>query len=263
MEYRQDMKFCIGGVCFPVIGYEDAIYLFEEWMGSRLAHQVCIVNVHTLVTAMRDHEYRAVLHDAALATVDGQPLKWYANSVCEAGVKERVCGPELMSRCLAGGVEREWGHYFLGGRPEVLESLESRVREQYPGVRVAGSYSPPFRPPTEAEEKEMVERINGSGAQLLWVGLGAPRQEMWIHRNLKRLRIPVCIGVGAAFDFHAGSILRAPAWMQNVGLEWLYRACVDPRLFRRYLDTNPQFLWMLIKDWVKVRLLRKSGICGE
>ncbi len=253
----------IGGVPFPIIDYDRAIQQFQSWIKTRDAHQVCIVNVHTLVTAMRDPAFHLIMHEAAMNIMDGQPLKWYANAVCQAGLHERVCGPELMLRCLAQGTEKGWRHYFLGGRSEVLKLLESRVKEQFHGVNRAGSYSPPFRSATEAEETEMVAHINESNADMLWVGLGAPRQEQWIYRNLHRLNIPVCIGVGAAFDFHAGSVSRAPTWMQSAGLEWLYRVFADPRLFRRYLDTNPPFLWMLIRDWLRVRILQKSDICDR
>jgi len=251
-------------VSFPVINYDGAIKIFQQWIDERKpSQQVCIVNVHTLVSAMRNPAFRSIMQQAGMNTMDGQPLKWYANTVCQADVNERVCGPELMLRCLDQGVERGWQHYFLGGRPEVLESLESRVLQRFPGVQIAGSYSPPFRSVTDGEETEMIAHINASKANILWVGLGAPRQEQWIHRNLHRLTVPVCVGVGAAFDFHAGSITRAPSWMQSAGLEWLYRVIADPRLFRRYLDTNPPFLWMLIRDWVRVHVLRRSGICNK
>lgn len=244
----------IGGVPFPVINYDDAINIFQGWVDAHSVNQVCIVNVHTLVTAMRDSHFYEIMQNAGMNTMDGQPLKWYANLVCQAGMIDRVCGPELMLRCLEQGVEREWRHYFLGGRPEVLDILESRVQERFSGVKIVGSYSPPFRLATEAEETDIVKQINESKADILWVGLGAPRQEEWIHRNLHRLEVPVCVGVGAAFDFHAGSVTRAPSWMQKSGLEWLYRVVADPRLFRRYLATNPPFLWMFIRDWVKVRI---------
>ena len=256
-------KVRIAGVLFPIIDYDCAIQIIEEWIRSGIPHQICIVNVHTLVTAMRDLSFHTLMREAALVTMDGQPLRWYANAVCGAGVKERVCGPELMHRCFEEGNKQKWRHYLLGGRPEVLQALEKRLHERYPGVCIVGSYSPPFRPATEAEETEVVQQINESHTDILWVGLGAPRQEQWIHRNLHRLKVPVCIGVGAAFDFHAGAVSRAPSWMQAAGLEWLYRVCVDPRLFRRYLDTNPAFLWMLIRDWTRVHIFRQSGICGE
>jgi len=256
------MKVHIGGVPFPVIDYNDAIDVFQGWVTERTAsHQVCIVNVHTLVSAMREPAFRLIMQEAGMNTMDGQPLKWYANAVCQAGMNERVCGPELMLRCIEQGIDKNWRHYFLGGRPEVLEKLESNIQARFPGVQVVGSYSPPFRPMTEVEEAEIVSRINESAVDILWVGLGAPRQEQWIYRNLHRLTVPVCVGVGAAFDFHAGSVTRAPLWMQSSGLEWLYRVFADPRLFRRYLDTNPTFLWILIRDWVRVQVFRRSGIC--
>lgn len=248
----------ISDLPFPIADYNDVIQTFQEWMNSHVAHQVCIVNVHTLVTAMREPAFHSIIREAAMATMDGQPLRWYANAVYQAGVKERICGPELMRRCLEYGIDRGWRHYLLGGRPEVLETLEVRLQDNFPGLGIAGSYSPPFRPATESEEAETVARINDSGADILWVGLGAPRQEQWIHRNLHCLTVPVCVGVGAAFDFHAGTIRRAPSWMQSVGLEWLYRVYVDPRLFRRYLDTNPPFLLMFMRDWVRVRLLSRK-----
>lgn len=245
---------------FPVINYDGAINIFQQWIDIGTAYQVCIVNVHTLVTAMRNSAFRTIMQEAGMNTMDGQPLKWYANAVCHAGISERVCGPELMLRCLEQGVERGWKHYFLGGRPEVLDMLKSRVQDRFSDVKIVGSYSPPFRPATETEEADIVKCINESNADILWVGLGAPRQEEWIYRNLYRLKVPVCVGVGAAFDFHAGSVSRAPSWMQTAGLEWLYRVGADPRLFRRYLDTNPSFLWMLIRDWIKVRFFRQSDI---
>ncbi len=257
-------KIYMAGVPFPVIDYDRAIDIFKQWIDERkLSQQVCIVNVHTLVSAMREPSFREIMQQAGMNTMDGQPLKWYANAVCQAGLHERVCGPELMLRCLEKGVERDWQHYFLGGRSEVLENLKSRVKQRFSGVKIAGSYSPPFRPATDDEEVEMVAHINTSNADFLWVGLGAPRQEQWIHRNLHRLTVPVCVGVGAAFDFHAGSVRRAPLWMQSAGLEWLYRVFADPRLIRRYLDTNPAFLWMFIRDFISVRILQRPLKCDR
>jgi len=248
----------IGGVSFPVINYSDAIQTFQEWIDGNTVHQVCIVNVHVLVTAMRDSNIHQIMQQAAMVTMDGQPLRWYANAVHRAGMRDRVCGPELMIRCFKQGVERDWRHYLLGGQPEVLKALEMQLQECCPGVSIVGSYSPPFREMTEDEEAQIIAHINASGTDFLWVGLGAPRQEQWIYRNLHHLTVPVCIGVGAAFDFHAGAIRRAPTWMQQMGLEWLYRVWADPRLFSRYLDTNPSFLWMLMRDWVRVRLFRQT-----
>jgi len=253
----------IGGVPFPVTDYDGVLRMFQEWMTSRVAHQVCIVNVHTLVTAIREPDFHKIMSNADMATIDGQPLRWYANIVCHAGVRERVSGPELMLRCFELGVERGWRHYLYGGRSDVLQTLNKQLTERFTGAQIVGSYSPPFRQQTEEEECQAIENINGSGADILWVGLGAPHQEQWICRNLHNLTVPVCVGVGAAFDFHSGAIRRAPSWMQAAGLEWLFRACADPRLFRRYWDTNPTFLWMLLRDWVRVRLLRRMNICNH
>jgi len=253
----------IAGVSFPIMDYDSAIRKFKDWIGKGTSHQVCIANVHTLVTAMRTPAYLTIMRKAAMVTMDGQPLRWYANAVCGSQITDRVCGPELMLRCLQQGIALNWRHYLLGGRPEVLEMLQIKLHQQLPGVKLVGGYSPPFRLLSSDEDSRIVEEINKSNADFLWVGLGAPRQEQWIYHNLHRLNVPVCLGVGAAFDFHAGFVRRAPHWMQSFGLEWLYRASVDLRLFRRYLDTNPTFIWMLLRDWIRVRLLKCSDICGH
>lgn len=251
----------IAGISFPIMDYDAAIQIFENWIEDRATRQVCIANVHTLITATRDPAYHAIMREAAMVTMDGQPLRWYANAVCGLQVPERVCGPELMIRCLKHGIALGWRHYLLGGKPEVLEMLHDSLNLKLPGIAIVGGYSPPFRPLTSDEESRIIQEINKSNTDFLWVGLGAPRQEMWIHSNLNRLEVPVCLGVGAAFDFHAGIVKRAPYWMQSHGLEWLYRATMDRRLFRRYLDTNPAFIWMLIRDWIRVHVFKRSHIC--
>jgi N-acetylglucosaminyldiphosphoundecaprenol N-acetyl-beta-D-mannosaminyltransferase len=244
----------IGGMPFMPVDYAGAIGLFTQWIAARSARQVCIVNVHTLISARRDPELAKIMRDAALNTMDGQPLRWYANLIHRAALKERVCGPELMLRCLDEGRGKDWTHYLLGGREEVLEVLRERLRERYPGLQIVGAESPPFRPLTAKEDRELTDRINGSGADFLWVGLGAPKQELWIANHLPHLEVPVNVGVGAAFDFHAGSIARAPEWMQRHGLEWTFRLIKDPRLWRRYLSTNPPFLWLLLRDLFRYRI---------
>jgi N-acetylglucosaminyldiphosphoundecaprenol N-acetyl-beta-D-mannosaminyltransferase len=245
----------IGDIPFIRLDYESTMELFSQWRRVNTARQVCIVNVHTLVTAHRDPGLKRVMHSAALNTMDGQPLRWYANLVRKARLSDRVCGPELMLRCLDKGRQQGWKHYLLGGKKEVLQTLEDRIKKEFPGTDIVGAESPPFRPLTESEDRELVERINVSGADFLWVGLGAPKQEFWISDHLERLKTPINIGVGAAFDFHAGEIDRAPAWMQRLGLEWVHRIVHDPRLWSRYLSTNPPFLWMLVRDFFKYRTL--------
>ena len=245
------------GLRFPNTDYDGVLAVFAEWLrGARIPRQVCAVNVHTFITALRVDALSEVFQRAALLTMDGQPIRWYANLVHRAGVRQTVAGPELMLRCFDKGRACGWRHYLLGGRPEVLAALQTRVESLFPGVRIVGSEAPPFRSLTAEEESGIVERINATQADFLWVGLGAPKQEFWISRNLHRVRVPVQVGVGAAFDFHSGAIPRAPTWASLRGLEWLYRAVHDRRLWRRYLSTNPAFLGIFLSDLVRSRLGR-------
>ncbi|OAI28342.1 hypothetical protein A1355_01280 [Methylomonas koyamae] len=247
-------KITILGVTFPVLGYEDTLKIFQEWVLADIPHQVCIANVHTVVSCRADAELRHITNNS-MATMDGLPLVWYAKYVNNVDAT-RVCGPDLMLKCLDVGQARGWKHYFLGGRNEVLEELVFRTRQQFPRAELVGHYSPPFRPLSPEEDQVLVDRINQSGADFLWVGLGAPKQEKWIAAHLDRIKVPVQLGVGAAFDFHSGYIRRAPIWMQRSGLEWVYRVIKDKRLVKRYLTTNPRFLMCFVVDLVWVRLFK-------
>ena len=245
----------ICGVRHSVLDYAKALGLFETWIRRRRSgHQVCVSNVHTTISCRRDAALRRIASKAALVTIDGQPLRWYANLVHHTRMRDRLCGPELMLRTIEYGIERGWRHYFLGGRPEVLETLCAKLTASYPGLIIAGAYSPPFRELRAAEDAALVEQINSAGTDVLWVGLGAPKQEKWIASHLELILAPVQVGVGAAFDFHAGSIKRAPACLQRCGLEWFYRVGQDPRLFSRYLSTNPVFLGLFVRDLVLSRI---------
>lgn len=233
-------------VSFPLLDYEQTLNVFDGWVESREAHQVCIANVHTVITCLDDLELREINH-RSLVTMDGLPLVWYAKWVHGANAS-RVCGPDLMSMCLDVGRAKAWKHFFLGGTQVVLDDLVSKTQQKYPGVEITGCYSPPFRAMTAEEDQQLVDLINASGADFLWVGLGAPKQEKWIAAHLNQLNIPVQLGVGAAFGFHSGHVPRAPAWMRNSGLEWVYRMCKDRRLIKRYLATNPLFVLLFLRD---------------
>jgi len=164
-----------------------------------------------------------------------------------------------MLNVMAASTDGSIRHYFYGGAPGVAELLEERLADRFPGVTFVGRYTPPFRPLTEDEEDEVVARINASGADIVWVGLSTPRQEVWMARMRKRLRAPVLIGVGAAFDFHAGLKPQAPRLMQVLALEWLFRLCTEPRrLWRRYLYNNPRFIYYLMQEmiWYRRRMRR-------
>lgn len=202
---------------------------------------ICISNVHTTVMAFRDESYRMVQNSGAMALPDGKPLSIVQR---KRGYyqAERVPGPDLMPELIKTGLEKGWRHYFYGSNEDTLASLKTNLEAKFPGICIAGMYSPPFRPLTEKEDLEIVERINAAKPDFIWVALGAPKQERWMYEHKGRVT-GLMLGVGAGFDFHAGTIKRAPKWIQEMCLEWLYRIFQDPkRLLPRYLSTNFAFL---------------------
>ena len=226
---------------------DEAVSWLEEHLAELSGRYICISNVHTTVTAYRDETYRAVQNGSALSLPDGKPLsivqrhRGYQNA-------ERVPGPDLMPEIFALSEKKGYRHYFYGSKQSTLDALKEKLLEKYPKLNIVGMYSPPFRPLTEEEDNEAVERINAAKPHFIWVGLGAPKQEFWMAEHENRVH-GVMLGVGAGFDFHAGTIKRAPKWMQELCMEWLYRITQDPkRLLWRYLDTNFSFLWYLWKE---------------
>ncbi|QWF69484.1 WecB/TagA/CpsF family glycosyltransferase [Methylomonas paludis] len=237
------------GISFQLLDYEKILKLFADWIPAKTAHQVCLANVHTLVTSLKDKQLRAI-NDQALTAMDGTPLVWYANLIHNAGIAGRLSGPDLMLECLDKGRSRAWKHYFLGAKPQVLSQLTLAMRQQFPGVEIVGEYAPPFRELSAAEDQQLVADINAAQPDFLWVALGAPKQEKWIAEHLSRIQAPIQIGVGAAFDFLSGHKPRAPLALQKFGLEWLYRLLHDRRLLKRYVQTNPVFIWLFVKHWL-------------
>ena len=225
---------------------DEAVSWIDEHLAELSGKYVCISNVHTTVTAYRDEKYRAVQNGSALSLPDGKPLsivqrhRGYEN----AG---RVPGPDLMPEIFALSEKKGYRHYFYGSKQSTLDALKERLLEKYPKLNIVGMYSPPFRPLTEEEDQEAVERINAVKPDFIWVGLGAPKQEIWMAEHENRVH-GVMLGVGAGFDFHAGTIKRAPKWMQELCMEWLYRISQDPkRLLWRYLDTNFSFFMVSLE----------------
>lgn len=237
-----EMKCCdILGTRILVTNMADTVERIEHDMEELRGKYICVGNVHTTVMAHDDAHYHEVQKSAAFVLPDGKPLSVYSrkHGFPEA---ERVTGPDLMLELFA----RDNGlkHYFYGGSPETLQMLEQKLRERYPHLQIAGMVSPPFRSLSAEEDAAEIEKINASGADIIWVGLGAPKQENWMYDHRDKVR-GVMIGVGAGFDYHAGNIKRAPMWMQKLSLEWLYRLMQDPkRLFKRYLVTNTRYLWL-------------------
>lgn len=203
---------------------------------------ICVSNVHTTVTAYEDEEYRKVQNGGILAIPDGGPLSSIGQKRGFMNMK-RTTGPSLMGEIFKISASKGYRHYFYGSTDETLEKLYSALAETYPGIQIAGMYSPPFRPMTGDEDKGIVERINDTKPDFVWVGLGAPKQEKWMAAHQGRVN-GLMVGVGAGFDYYAGNIERAPEWMQKSNLEWVYRLLQDPkRLFGRYWHTNTKFIW--------------------
>lgn len=236
----------IMGVNIAVTNMDKTVRRIGENLDNWRGEYICVSNVHTTVTAWEDPDYRAVQNGAVMALPDGGPLSQYSRrkGFAEAA---RVTGPDLMKQLLQESRDKHYRHYFYGSTPETLEALRRRIETAYPGAVIAGMESPPFRPLTDAEDAEAVARINEARPDFVWVGLGAPKQERWMAAHKGRVHA-LMLGVGAAFDYEAGNIRRAPAWMQRCNLEWLYRLLQDPgRLFRRYLVTNTKFLWWALR----------------
>lgn len=224
--------------------YVDALATFLSCGHSHVVH---FFAAHPTVEARRDYRYRELLNRGALNVPDGMPVAWAARM---SGARaERLTGTDGMHRAALWGVDRGLRHYLYGGTPQTLELLQRRLEEAYPGILIVGAESPPFRPITQGELSESVKRMQEAGTQALWIGLGAPKQDL--SADLLRIMhaAPVILCVGAAFDFIAGTIARAPIWMRRLGLEWLHRFASDPaRLWRRYLVGNPRFVSGVLRD---------------
>lgn len=232
------------GTDIAVTNMEETISLLEHYRDELRGQYICVSNVHTTVLAYEDEAYRNVQRNAALCLPDGKPLSVYSKKHGFPNA-ERVTGPDLMGELFSRS--NSLRHYFYGGTQETIAILSSRLPKQYPQLQIAGMVSPPFRPLTKEEDEAEIQKMNDSHADIIWVGLGAPKQENWMYQHKGRVN-SVMIGVGAGFDYHAGTIKRAPLWMQKASLEWLYRLLQDPkRLFRRYLRTNLKFLWLTRK----------------
>lgn len=224
-----------------VLTWDDAVSRLARWSVAHESRYVCICNAHSVVTAGQDPAFGAVVEQADMATPDGAPVAWMMRKLGFAN-QQRINGPDLMWKYCAEAAGRNESIYLYGGTEETLTILQAKLAATYPALRVAGAYSPPFRALTAEEDAAVVERINTSGAGTVWVSLGCPKQELWMAAHRGRIHA-VMIGVGAAFDYHAGTIQRAPLWMQNAGLEWLHRLVSEPRrLWRRYLVTNTLFI---------------------
>lgn len=242
------------GVPLALTDYERTM----DWMDATIARDergyICVAAVHTVMVCQEDPELLAAVENASLTVPDGQPLVWAMNALGH-DLSSRVYGPDLMARYCERSALTGARIYLYGGRDQgALVQLALNLRRRYPGVKIVGGYSPPYRPLTVEEEAAVVDEINGSKADVVWVGIGVPKQEKWMAAMRDRLDAPVLVGVGAAFDFHAGLVPQAPNWMQSTGLEWAYRLAHEPRrLWKRYMRYNPRFVTGFARQYARHR----------
>jgi N-acetylglucosaminyldiphosphoundecaprenol N-acetyl-beta-D-mannosaminyltransferase len=229
------------------ITWSDAVNTLALWGEQHESRVVCICNAHSVVTAKQDQEFNQVLKHADMSTPDGAPVAWMIKKV-SGQPQARINGPDLMLKYCEHAEKIGQSIYLYGGQESTLNILVDVLKSKYPNLKIAGYLSPPFRKLNAEEKDKIVQDINASGAHTVWVGLGCPKQEKWMHEHKGKINA-VMVGVGAAFDYHAGTIKRAPKWMQNSGLEWFHRLCSEPkRLWKRYLVTNTLFILYAAKQ---------------
>src|SRR3954471_3116426 len=242
------------GTPLALIDYDGTLEWVERAVENRQRSYVCVAAVHTVMAARDDAELRAAVRGADFTVPDGQPLVWALNLLGHR-LRSRVYGPELMDRACARAARTGQRFFLYGGRNQgALVELTRMLRLRHPGLKIVGGYAPPFRELTDAEDEAVAFEIERSRADVVWVGIGVPKQEKWMARMRDRLSAPVLIGVGAAFDFHAGLVAQAPAWGQRSGLEWAYRLVHEPRrLWRRYAHYNPRFVIGFARQYFRAR----------
>lgn len=243
---RRDTRVDILGVGVDRLTLPLALATMARWIERRTRTYVCITGVHGVMECQHDPELAQVHDQAGMVTADGMPLVWLSR-LKGATEARRVYGPDLMLHAFERSEASGWRHYLYGSSPETLRRLEARLSERFPRASIVGRLSPPYRPLTEVEERAIVAEINTARPDIVWVGLSTPKQERWMASQRAVLEAPVLVGVGAAFDFHAGVKRQAPRWIQRAGLEWLFRlACEPRRLACRYLRNNPRFVAALL-----------------
>ena len=247
-------KYNVVGVGISATSYPEVTDVCAAWIadGARAdaAKYVCVTSVHGIISARQESWVKEVLNAADIATPDGMPVVWALRSF-GASDQQRVYGPTLMLRLCRMAAEKGHGIYLYGATETVLAQLTANLEQWFPGLRVVGTYAPPFRPLTEKEDQQVKSDILQSGAKLVFIGISTPKQDKWMFDH--RLDFPglVMIGVGAAFDFHAGKVKQSPAWMQRAGLEWLFRLLAEPRrLWKRYVLITPRFLPLWAWQWI-------------
>ena len=234
-----------------------AVGIIDGWIKSRRKAYVCVAPVSTLVDCQKNDDYKNIVNRADMVTPDGMPVVWLGKAK-GSRVIERTYGPDLMLALMQAGRAKNYRHFFYGGVQGTLDLLEKKLQTKFPEVNIVGKYSPSFAPYAQKESGEVIELINKAKPDVVWVGLGSPKQDFWMDLHRSLLEVPVMIGVGAAFDFISGAKPQAPLWMRKSGLEWVFRLLSEPRrLWRRYLIGNVEFLYYVGRDGIR-RLLKFS-----
>ena len=242
-------SFRVLGVRVHAVQIPEVIEIMERWIAARRpARYVAVTGMHGVSEARKDPAFREVLSGADLVVPDGMPLVWIGRMRGHL-LRRRVYGPDLMLEFCSRTSDRGYRHYFYGASPGVAAGLAETLRRRWPGLQVAGTFSPPFRDLAPDETTEVIARINAAAPDVAWIGLGTPKQERWMRDNRALLRAPVLVGVGAAFDLLSGRVRQAPPWLREHGLEWSWRLAREPRrLWRRYLLNGPRFAWNVILE---------------
>jgi len=242
------------GVNIAETNLQKACQKISEWIDNKEKKYVCIAPASTIVDCQENESYKKVINSSGMTTPDGMPLVWIGKA---KGVDiERTYGPDLLQAMNKLSEDKGYRNYFYGGTQESIELFVSKMKEMYPKLNIVGSVAPPIRKINEIESDETLSKINEAKPDILWVGLGSPKQDFWMKQNRGKLSVPVMIGVGAAFDFISGMKPQAPSWMQKSGLEWLFRLSCEPsRLWKRYLIGNTKFLYLVLKDSFRHKVL--------
>jgi len=252
--------FNILDVDFDLIDYPSVLRQIVDWKEQGSHKSITITNPHSVILCRNDEQMQKATKSAALTLPDGIGII-LAAKILGYSHNGRLTGPDLMLKCCDKGRENNYRHFFYGGAEGIADKLAEKLSKKYSGLTVAGTYCPPFRKISKKEDAEIVEMINDTKPDILWVGLGAPKQEIWMADHLDRIKATAMIGVGAAFDFHSGNIKRAPQWMQKCHLEWTHRLLADPiRMWQRYLINGPFFLSKVIAQKIAVTLRKKTII---
>ncbi|MCC6148056.1 MAG: WecB/TagA/CpsF family glycosyltransferase [Anaerolineaceae bacterium] len=241
------------GVRVHALTMEGTLSIFQNWISEKKPHYVCCIPAHSVMECVDDPALRPAFNTSGLSTPDGMAIVWLLRARGHKKV-ERVYGPDLLLAACRLGLDPGWRHYFYGSTPEAGLELAAKLKREFPGLRFAGVESPPYRELSGEEKTTFAARIKAARPDILWVGLGSPKQERWMSEWVNTLDIPVMVGVGAAFDFLSGCKPQAPRWMQKIGMEWLYRLLKEPRrLWRRYVLGYPRFIFLVLLEALGIR----------